>query len=51
MEKKNKQELLECAKKLAEKHAELKSVVINILDEMDKLELEYIKTIEEIKKK
>lgn len=48
--KKNKQELLEETKKLAEKHAELKSVVIKILDEMDKIELEYNKIIEEIKK-
>ncbi len=49
-DKKNKQELLEEAKKLAEKHAELKSAVINMLDEMDKIELEYNKIIEEIKK-
>jgi Asp-tRNA(Asn)/Glu-tRNA(Gln) amidotransferase A subunit family amidase len=46
----NKQELLELAKKLADKHAELKEVVINMLDEMDKIELEYNKIVEEIKK-
>ena len=48
--KKNKTELLEIAKDLADKHNELKSVVISMLDEMDKIELEYNKTIEEIKK-
>jgi molecular chaperone GrpE (heat shock protein) len=48
--KKTKQDLLEETKKLAEKHAELKSVVIKMLDEMDNVELEYNKTIEEIKK-
>jgi uncharacterized coiled-coil DUF342 family protein len=48
--KKTKQDLLEEAKKLAEKHAELKAVVINMLDEMDKIESEYNKIIEEIKK-
>jgi len=48
--KKNKQELLEYVKQLAEKHTELKSVVMRMLDEMDKVELEYNKTIEEIKK-
>lgn len=47
----NKNEMLEIAGKLAEKHAELKSVVMNILDEMDKIELEYKKIIEEIKNK
>lgn len=49
-EKKNKTELLELAKKLADKHAELKSIVTGMLDEMDKVELEYNKVIEEIKK-
>lgn len=49
--KKNKQVLLEYVKELADKHAELKSVVINMLDEMDKIEIEYNRTIEEIKKK
>ena len=49
-EKRNKTELLEIAKKLADKHAELKSVVIGMLDEMDRVELEYNKVIEEIKK-
>jgi len=49
--KKTKQELLEDAQKLTEKHAELKSVIMNMLDEMDKIELEYNKIIEEIKKK
>jgi len=48
--KKNKKDLLEYAQKMAEKHAELKSIVISMLDEMDKIELEYLKTIEEIKK-
>jgi len=48
--KKTKSELLEYVKELADKHAELKSVVVGMLDEMDKIEVEYNKTIEEIKK-
>lgn len=48
--KKSKQELLEETKILATKHAELKSVVLDLLEEMDKIEIEYNKKIEEIKK-
>ena len=51
METKTKNELLELAGKLAEKHAELKSIVMNMVDEMDKIELKYNKIIDEIKKK
>lgn len=49
MEEKRKKELLEEAGNLADKHAELKSVVIKILDEMDAIELKYNKIKEEIK--
>jgi len=48
--KKSKQELLECAQKLADKHAELKLVIEDMLKEMDAIEMEYIKVLEEIKK-
>ena len=48
--KKTKQELLEQSQKLAEKHTEIKSVIIGMLDEMDKIEVEYNEIIEQIKK-
>jgi|LFRM01.2.fsa_nt_gb hypothetical protein len=48
--KKNKQELLEETKALAIKYDELKSVVLGLLEEMDKIEIEYNKKIQEIKK-
>ena len=51
MKEKNKNELLQEAKQLADKHSELKSVVIKILDDMDKIETEYQKIIKEIKNK
>jgi regulator of replication initiation timing len=47
----SKQELLEQIKKLADKHADLKNTIISMLDEMDKIELEYNKIREEIKKR
>jgi len=71
--KKNKQELLDVARKLTDKHAELKETISGMLDEyerkivkmvselkplindmleeMDRIELDYNKIIEEIKKK
>ncbi len=48
--KKSSQELMDICKSLAEKHAELKQTVLDMLDEMDKIELEYIRIIKEIKK-
>jgi hypothetical protein len=47
--KKSQKELIDYAAQLADKHAELKAVVTKILDEMDKIELEYLKVKEEIK--
>ena len=47
----NKQILLEKAKKLAEKHEELKLVVIKILNDMDSIELEYNEIVKKIKSK
>lgn len=46
---KNKQELLDEVKVLADKHAELKKIVLDILDEMDRIELECIKIKEKIR--
>ena len=49
-DKKTKQELLEYAQKLADKFADLKITVLAMLDEIDKIEIEYNKTKELIKK-
>ena len=46
---KSKQELLDEVKVLTDKHAELKKIVLDILDEMDRIELECIKIKEKIR--
>jgi len=45
----DKQELLKKAGELADKHAELKKVILVMLDDLDKIEKEYIETIKKIK--
>ena len=47
----NQEILLNRAAELAEKHAELKSIVYKMLDDMDAMELEYKKIIKKIKEK
>lgn len=49
MEEKSNKELMDEAGMLAERHAELKVVVLRILDEMDAIEVQYNKIKEEIK--
>ena len=49
MENKTKQELLDEAGKLADRHNELKSFVIDLLNEMDRIQIEYIKIKEQLK--
>ena len=46
MDKKTKAELLEEVRNLADKHAELKSTITEMLDEAEKKKLEYDKIIE-----
>lgn len=50
-EQKTKQELLEIAKQLAEKHSFLKETVLDILIDIDKIEKEYLEIIKQIKSK
>lgn len=47
----NKNELLEEARKLAEKHDQLKRLIYQMLDDLDKIELEYLEKIKKIKEK
>ena len=48
--KKTKQELLDYIRELADKHEELKIVIKDMVNELDRIELEYIKAMDEIKK-
>lgn len=47
----DKKELLEQAGKLADKYADLKATISAMCDDLDKIEIEYTKIIELIKKK
>ena len=49
-DKKTKQQLFEHAQKLMEKLLDLKLTITEMLDEMDKIQIEYNNTVEEIKK-
>ncbi len=46
---KEKEILFKKAQELSKKHKELKSAILQMVDELDKIELEYKKTIKKIK--
>ena len=48
-EEKTKQELLIEAQQLAEKHQELKKTILKMLDDLDKIEIEYNRIVDKIK--